>query len=107
DQTWDVTLSEKLTDEVWINDNDSDRLITRTEYDSLGLGLPTKRWKPEQNYPGGAYTELTYDNRSLFVATETNELGHQRAYTWDYGSGIRLRTEGPNQQGSVKEQTKI
>ena len=43
-----------------------------------------------------------YDARKLSVATEINEVGHQRDYLYEYGTGTKLQTDGPNQRACVE-----
>ena len=95
DQTWDSTLAVNLTNEVWFDTDDTHRAISRSVYD-MATGNVVERWKPKQNAATSTKTTLAYDDRKLFVATETNEVGHVRDYFWEYGNGIKLRTDGPN-----------
>lgn len=94
--TWDGNYNVKLTEEVWVDANDANRSITHYDYD-LTTGNLKKRWKPKQ-WATNKFTEYTYDSRQLFVATEVNELGHRLDYTYEYGTGTKLMTEGPNQR---------
>jgi RHS repeat-associated protein len=109
-QEWDPTLSAKLTVETWFDTNDLNRAKARFVYD-MTTGNVIERWKPVQNAAGTTKTTLTYDARKLFVAIEVNELGHQRDYYWEYGTGTKLHTEGPNCHNCtttpIKEDTKI
>jgi hypothetical protein len=103
---------------VWFDTQDANRAITRSEYD-MTTGNLTRQWKPEQNAANTTYTTFTYDTRKLFVATEVNEVGHQFDYTYEYGTGTKLQTDGPNVRACtttcppakpelpVKEQDKI
>ena len=81
--------------EVWFDANDANRAITRFVYD-LPTGNVLERWKPVQNAANTARAQFGYDDRKLFVATDINELGHQRDYFYEYGTGTKLRTDGPN-----------
>src|SRR4029077_2986264 len=54
------------------------------------------RWKPMQNSAGTTKTAMTYDARKLFVAHETNELGHPLDFTYEYGTGTKLVSTGAN-----------
>ncbi|MBA3405681.1 MAG: hypothetical protein H0U13_13540, partial [Gemmatimonadaceae bacterium] len=95
DQTWDPTLAANLTNETWFDGNDANRAISRNVVD-MTTGNVLERWKPVQNAAASTRTTLTYDARKLFVATDVNEVGHQRDYFWEYGTGTKLRTDGPN-----------
>ena len=117
-KTWDPTYRVPVTDEVWFDADDANRAITRSDYD-MATGNLTRRWKPMQNAAFTTYSAFTYDARKLFVATEVNEVGHQFDYTYEYGTGTKLRTDGPNVRSCtttcppaapkfpVKEQRKI
>ena len=70
-------------------------MIARSVYD-MTTGNVTHRWKPKQNAANTTYAAFTYDARKLFAITEVNELGHQRDYVFEYGTGTRLQTDGPN-----------
>ncbi|HUQ01613.1 MAG TPA: toxin TcdB middle/N-terminal domain-containing protein [Kofleriaceae bacterium] len=98
--TWDPSYRMQLTDEQWFDSSDSNRAITRFEHDPA-TGNLINRWKPNQNNASTTYSHLVYDARQLFVANETNELGHLREYTWEYGTGTKLMTRGPNVRGCV------
>ncbi len=95
EQTWDATFAVNVTNEVWFDTDDTHRAISRSVYD-MATGNVVERWKPKQNAAASTKTTLAYDDRKLFVATETNEVGHVRDYFWEYGNGIKLRTDGPN-----------
>ena len=117
-KTWDASHRVPLTDEVWFDANDANRAITRSAYD-MTTGNVTQKWKPEQNAAGTTFAAFTYDARKLFVATEVNEAGHRFDYTYEYGTGTKLQTDGPNARSCtttcppsdpihpVKEQDKI
>ena len=94
-KTWDETYRVPLTHETWFNTNDADRAIARSAYD-MTTGNMTQRWKPKQNAAHTTSTAFTYDPRKLFAIFEVNELGHQRHYVFEYGTGATLRTDGPN-----------
>ncbi|MFN0246894.1 MAG: toxin TcdB middle/N-terminal domain-containing protein, partial [Kofleriaceae bacterium] len=70
---------------------------THREFD-MTTGNELRRRKPVQYATGGDAHELTYDSRKLFVATEVNEAGHQTDSVYEYGTGTRLMTEGPNER---------
>jgi RHS repeat-associated protein len=93
--TWDPVYGTQLTSETWVDSDDDHRAITRTEYDPA-TGNVLQRWKPKQNATGGPAMTLTYDARKLFVATETNERGHVLEFKWEYGTGTKVQTDGPN-----------
>ncbi|MGJ0492828.1 toxin TcdB middle/N-terminal domain-containing protein [Methylobacter sp.] len=116
-KTWDPTYRVPLTNEVWFDTQDANRAITRSEYD-MTTGNLKRRWKPKQNAANTKYTTFTYDARKLFVSTEVNEVGHQFDYTYEYGTGTKLQTDGPNERACtsncptdaihlLKEQRKI
>lgn len=100
---WDATYRMQLTDEEWFDTDGSNRAVSRSEYDSL-TGNLINQWKPNQNNAGTTYTHYVYDSRQLFPASETNELGHLREFTWEYGTGTKLETNGPNVRGCVQGQ---
>jgi len=94
--TWNPTTRE-LTEEIWI-----DAVTSRTSRSVLDVtGNVIEQWKPVQNAAGTTKTTLSYDPRKRFVATESNELGHQRDFTWEYGTGTKLMTDGPNVRGCI------
>lgn len=116
-QTWDVTFRVPLTDEVWFDANDANRAIARSVYD-VATGNVVQHFKPKQNAANTTSTTYTYDARKLFATTAVNELGHRVDYTFEYGTGTKLQTDGPNTRacttscpsGSIyplKEQHKI
>jgi RHS repeat-associated protein len=100
-RTWDANNGAQVTDEVWIDSNDANRAITRYDFDS-STGNRTKVWKPVQwaanpdPLTNLNRTTYSFDGRKLFVANEVNEVGHARDYTWEYGTGTKLETLGPN-----------
>ena len=97
--TWDPSLRVPLTDETWVDNVAGNRAISRSEYD-MSTGNLLRQWKPVQNAAGTTFTEFVYDARKLFVATETQELvSHRRDFTWNYGTGTKLITDGPNVRG--------
>jgi RHS repeat-associated protein len=102
--TFDATASVPVTDEVWVDSVDAHRLITKRQIDPA-TGNVLQRWKPNQNPDSGGNgnaTSYTYDARKLFVVTELSEpaglsnLRQERDYSWEYGTGTRLETIGPN-----------
>jgi RHS repeat-associated protein len=94
-QTWDPTFRVALTDQVWVDAVDAHRAITRRDYD-MTTGNITQRTKPNQFAANTTNTTFAYDTRKLFVITERNELGHQFDYLYEYGTGTKLETDGPN-----------
>jgi RHS repeat-associated protein len=116
-QTWDPTLRVALTNETWFDANDANRAISRSVYD-MTTGNLLQHFKPKQNAANTTSTTYTYDARKLFATTIVNELGHQVDYTFEYGTGTKLQTDGPNTRACtttcpsgaiypVKEQDKI
>ena len=99
--TWNPGFLFPVTDEVWVDANDSNRLITRYEHDPL-TGNRTARWKPVQNASGGPELRYSYDSRRLFVVTDMSEpagyynLRQETDYVYDYGTGTKIETIGPN-----------
>lgn len=100
-KTWDSSLSVPLTIETWVDGVDASRSVERMVYD-MTTGNVTQRWKPEQNAANTFPTIYTYDSRKLFVIAEIREpAGYPTAsmeidYTYDYGTGAKLLTQGPN-----------
>jgi YD repeat-containing protein len=93
--SWDSDFKVQLTNEVWVDADDSHTAITRFVYD-MATGNVLQRFKPVQNAESGPAAGYTYDSRKLFVVTETNELGHVRDLEYEYGTGTKLSTSGPN-----------
>jgi hypothetical protein len=120
--SYDATNTVAITDEVWTDAVDADRLVTQRAYD-MTTGNVVQRWKPKQNpnapTPGdGTSATYLYDSRNLFVATECSEPNgsatnntlvkcqttgpnangtrQERDYIWEYGTGTKLETIGPN-----------
>jgi RHS repeat-associated protein len=75
---------------VWIGDETV--ATTRFTHDAAGNVLTKTR--PAQ--AGGVSTTYAYDDHGLFVATTTNELGHQVQTANDPGTGILVERSGPN-----------
>ena len=90
-----------LTDQVWVDDVDAHRAITRRDYD-LMTGNVMARWKPVQNAVNGASETYDYDSRKLFVSadhlepTPNTPVGEEHDYVYEYGTGTKLQTLGPN-----------
>jgi RHS repeat-associated protein len=105
--TWDSTYGFKITDEVWVDAVDSNRSITRFDTDPF-TGNVVFEWNPVQwaanpnPFTNLVRTSYSYDSRKLFIATETSPPptpsapSHVRNYVWEYGTGTRLQTLGPN-----------
>lgn len=70
------------------------RLTTATEYFLDGNVKSVQ--KPKQYASGGPKELYTYDSRGLFVDTTTNEKAQVVQTVYDYGTGVLLRTIGPN-----------
>ena len=86
-------------DQTWLDTTGTKLAITKREYD-MATGNVTKRWKPAQlNTTNSTYS---YDSRKLFVTGETNELGQTVTYVYDYGTGTKLETQGPNTASCVQ-----
>lgn len=94
-KSWDPAYLVPLTEEVWVDNDDAHRMITTRAYD-MYTGNVIERWKPTRltSLPGAIYT---YDDRRLFVSAETNELGQRAQFSYDYDSGTKIDTLGPNQ----------
>jgi RHS repeat-associated protein len=95
--TWDSQYRVKMSEEVFFDENRS--AVTHYDYD-FTTGNVTKRWKPKQ-YATDQATTYTYDTRQMFITSEVNELGHRVDTTYDYGTGTKILTEGPNQRTCV------
>ncbi len=99
--TWDAAYKVPVTDEQWVDANNDHRAVARTQYDPL-TGNPTFHWKPNQNATNGPSSRYDYDSRQLFVAAEHSEpagyynLSQELDYTYDYGTGTKIDTIGPN-----------
>ena len=95
-QTWDPSYRVPVTSETWVDDVDAHRAIASAEYD-LQTGNLLRRWKPVQHAASGPSTNLTYDARKLFVASEDNELGTSSTTSTSTGPG---RGPGPTARTS-------
>ena len=99
--TWDSALLTLLTDEIWVDAIDANRSITEHTYEST-TGNALSRRKPNQTASSGASMTYDYDSRKLFVATDHFEpagyynLSQRIDYIYEYGTGIKLETRGPN-----------
>jgi RHS repeat-associated protein len=94
---WNPDYGTHLSEETWVTSDPSPstHLIERWVYDNT-TGNVVEHWKPKQNAAGTTKTTFAHDTRKLFVATETNELGHQVESLYEYGTGALLLTQGPN-----------
>jgi RHS repeat-associated protein len=90
DSSWRVPYQQS----IWTDANFANQVTTLRAFD-LTTGNVLRIWKPVQQATG-EHTEIEYDVRQLFPAIEANELGHVRTYTWEYGTGTKLATYGPN-----------
>jgi RHS repeat-associated protein len=99
---WDPTVRVIEYDSVYASGTTVDVSVTRFEYD-LGTGNLIFRWSPnhEAGSPSTPKTTFEYDDRELFVSSEINPLGHRVLHTYDYGTGTRLSTRGPNHSGCM------
>jgi RHS repeat-associated protein len=112
--TWDLSWRVPLTQETWVDGVAANRAIARTEYD-MSTGNPTEQFKPNQFAASTTKTVLEYDARKLFPARVTNEAGHVVDAIYEYGTGTKLQTDGPNARtcvtscppGPVREQQRI
>jgi RHS repeat-associated protein len=93
--TFDPSNKLAVTDEVWFDTDDTYRAVTRFAYD-METGNLLQRWKPNQSVANTAHSTLKYDARKLFATTTLNELGHRVDYIYEYGTGTKLETAGPN-----------
>ena len=92
--TFDANNLVATSDDVWLASDGSAHAITDRVYDmTTGNVLQTRR--PNQ-HASGPYATLTYDARKLFPATAVNELGHKVDFKYEYGTGTKLETLGPN-----------
>ena len=69
----------------------------------MQTGNLLQRWKPVQHAANTTSTTFSYDSRKLFVTTAVNELGHTFEYVYDYGTGTKLATHGPNMRQCVTD----
>lgn len=93
--TWDASFRVPQTSETWFDGDDTHRAIARTVYD-LSTGNVLEQWKPVQNEAGTTKRVFTYDARKLFVVTDINEVGLELDFEYDYGTGTKIKTSGPN-----------
>ncbi len=102
---WDPTFRVPENVDVWSSQPEIPCTAAATEEHcarthsvfDMDTGNVLQVFKPEQWSAGGVKkTALAYDVRNLFVATSVNEAGHQRDYQYEYGTGTKVRTSGPN-----------
>jgi RHS repeat-associated protein len=102
--TFDGNFLVEQSSGVWFDDpavSAQPTSVTHFGYD-MTTGNLTQRWKPVQYAGNGHSASYSYDSRKLFVATETQEPAGQPSqnmvldYTWEYGTGTKLVTLGPN-----------
>lgn len=100
--TWDPAApayARKVTDEVWVDNVDANRSITRYNYEDTTGNLR------EVTSPRGFITGYEYDARKLFVAfVNTPIFPHDVEYDYEYGTGKLLETRGPNVDSCVFSQ---
>jgi RHS repeat-associated protein len=79
----------------WWGAGDSDYATSVRTFD-IATGNPTSVQKPVQaTSSSGSKTTYEYDAYKLFVAVETNEVGHKVITTRDLGTGVVTRLQGP------------
>lgn len=89
------------SDTVWNDDQAANASTTFRTYD-LKTGNVKFEWKPLQwaknpnQNTNLIRTSFDYDSRQLFVEREVNELAHVVDYTYEYGTGTKVMTRGPN-----------
>lgn len=93
--TFDATNRVTLTDDVWLDSTSQNLATTRRVYD-MTTGNVLERWKPVQNAANTVRTVYVYDAQKLFPATEVDEAGNELDYAYDYGTGTKVTTIGPN-----------
>ena len=87
--TWDASYRVALTSETWFDGNDANRAITTRAFD-MATGNVTQVTDPRGNV-----VTSEYDDRKLFVAAENQVFTHNLEFTWEYGTGTKLKTIGP------------
>lgn len=84
-----------VSDSVWLDTTAKNLATTRRVYD-MTTGNVLERWKPVQNAANTVRTVYTYDAQKLFPATEVDEVGNELDYAYEYGTGTKVTTIGPN-----------
>ena len=79
---------------VWRSSGNDDYVQTDFDYDEATGNLLRTR-KPMQR-EDNLWTEYTYDNYALFVASVRNELSHTVYTTYDLATGVLVRRLGSN-----------
>jgi RHS repeat-associated protein len=95
DTGWDSNYLVPLTTSVWTDSSSADCAVSRRAYD-MTTGNMLQRWKPVQNAANTTFTTYGYDDHAMYVTQETNELGQEKTYTHEPGTGTKLSTWGPN-----------
>lgn len=95
---WDATLRFLQTDITY--PDAATKAVTEYTYDTTTGNVVTRR-KPQQYATSGPVLRYTYDARKLFVATQVDELHDALTYTYEYGTGTKLETQGPNTASCV------
>jgi YD repeat-containing protein len=98
---WDATYRVPAYQRLWVDAINEAR--TYFTYDMTTGNVLTRR-KPVQGQAGPALT-YAYDTRKLFATTETNELGHVTEFIYEYGTGPKLETRGPNIAADATKET--
>ncbi len=91
-QTWDASYRVPVIDEVWFDagvNADANRATTSRTFD-MATGNLT-----QQVSPTGNPISFEYDTRKLFVIAENEVYTHNLEYVWEYGTGTKLLTRGP------------
>ncbi len=88
--TFDTSDGALLKTEVWVDSVDGNRSITQYQTDhQTGNRL-------QVTDPRNKVTSYEYDGRKLFVAAVNSPIYvHDVEYTWEYGTGAKLVTNGP------------
>lgn len=87
--TWDASFRVPLTEETWFNSDDSKRAITTSAFD-MDTGNAVSVTDPR-----GYVVTSDYDSRKLFVAAENQVYTKNLEFVWEYGTGTKLKTIGP------------
>ena len=89
---WFNEYREARQEIVWLDD--ATTATTVRTYDAVG-NVETVQ-KPEQAASGGPVTTFVFDDVKRFVRSTINELGHVIEAHYEPGTGVTLRTIGPN-----------
>ncbi len=93
--TFDSMKKVTETDNVWLDAAGQNQASTRRVFD-MSTGNVLEHWKPVQNAANTRRTVYTYDARKLFPIAELDEGGNELDYAYEYGTGTKLDTVGPN-----------